>query len=96
LTGRVLLPEREAYSVNADQADASTVYQYFDTLSCVHGKHQMTFGAESRLYQDNYYSNNQERGVLTIENFNDFLLGLRGPRDATSCTGQRSGILTLG
>jgi len=75
------------YSVNADQADASTNWQYFDTLSYVHGKHQMAYGAEARLYQDNYYSNNQERGVLTIENFNDFLLGLAGTSVASGGNG---------
>jgi hypothetical protein len=75
------------YSVNADQADASTNYQYFDNLSYVHGKHQMAYGAEARLYQDNYYSNNQERGVLTIENFSDLLLGLAGTSVASGGNG---------
>ena len=75
------------YSVNADQADADTTYEYFDTLSYVHGKHQMQFGGEARRYQDNYYSNNRTRGTMTIRTFPDFLLGLAGSSVATGGNG---------
>ena len=72
------------YSVNADQADADTTYQYFDTLSWIHGKHQIQAGAEARRYQDNYFSNNRTRGTMTIHSFPDFLLGLSGSSVATA------------
>jgi hypothetical protein len=67
-----------AYSVNADQADANTTWQYFDTLSWTHGKHQIQTGAELRRYQDNYYSNNRMRGEISFHTIQDFLLGLPG------------------
>ena len=82
-----------AYSVNADQADASTTYQYFDTLSWFHGKHQIQLGGEARRYQDNYYSNNRMRGTMTVRTFPDFLLGLSG--DSTAAGGNGSGYSNI-
>lgn len=69
---------RLGYSVNADQADASTTWQYFDNLSWLKGHHSLNFGAEMRRYQDNYYSNNRMRGSIDILSFQNFLLGLSG------------------
>lgn len=81
------------YSVNADQADANTTYQYFDSVSVIHGKHQMTFGAEARRYQDNYYSNNRMRGTTTIQTFQDFLVGRSG--NSVASGGNGSGYSNL-
>ncbi len=67
-----------AYSVNADQADADTNWQFFDTLYWTHGKHQMQFGAQRIRYDDDYYSNNRMRGTITFKTMQDFLLGLAG------------------
>ncbi len=84
------------YSVNADQADADTTYEYFDTLSYVKGKHQMSFGGEARRYQDNYYSNNRTRGTTTIRTFPDFLLGLAGTSVASGGNGSGTSNLYSG
>ncbi|MGA3011565.1 MAG: TonB-dependent receptor [Terracidiphilus sp.] len=75
------------YSVNADQAGWGTTYEYFDTLSWIHAKHQVAMGGEARRYQDNYYSNNRMRGTMTIETFQDFLLGLPGSSTASGGNG---------
>ncbi|MGC9200191.1 MAG: TonB-dependent receptor domain-containing protein [Acidobacteriaceae bacterium] len=66
------------YSVNADQGDWDTTWQYFDTLSWVHGKHQIQAGAEVRRYDDNYYTNNRMRGEISFHTMQDFLLGMAG------------------
>ncbi len=75
------------YSVNADQADADTTYQYFDNVSYIRGKHQMTYGVEARRYQDNYYSNNRMRGTETIHSIADLLIGLSGNSVASGGNG---------
>ena len=53
------------YSVNDDQADNETTWQYFDNTSWLKGRHNMNFGMEMRRYQDNYFSNNNMRGSIT-------------------------------
>lgn len=69
---------RLGYSVNADQADASNTWQFFDNLSWLKGHHSLNFGGEMRRYQDNYYSNNRMRGSIDILSFQNFLLGISG------------------
>jgi len=69
---------RLGYSVNADQADTSNTWQYFDNVSWLKGHHNMNFGVEMRRYQDNYFSNNRMRGSIDILSFQNFLLGLSG------------------
>lgn len=66
------------YSVNDDQADNETTWQYFDNTSWLKGRHNMNFGMEMRRYQDNYFSNNNMRGSIDIISFQNFLLGESG------------------
>ena len=66
------------YSVNADQGVSQNTFHFVDTLSWTRGHHTLRVGAESRRYQDNYYSNNRMRGTLTLQSFGDFLVGLSG------------------
>lgn len=75
------------YSVNDDQADTETTWQYFDNLSWLKGRHNMNFGVEMRRYQDNYYSNNEMRGSIDIISFQNFLLGLSGAPTAQGGNG---------
>ncbi|SNT44223.1 TonB-dependent Receptor Plug Domain [Granulicella rosea] len=74
---------RLGYSVNADQADASNTWQYFDNLSVLKGHHNLNFGVEMRRYQDNYFSNNRMRGTIDILSFQNFLLGQNGVQNGT-------------
>lgn len=78
---------RLGYSVNADQADTSNTWQFFDNLSCLKGHHSLNFGGEMRRYQDNYYSNNRMRGSIDILSFQNFLLGLSGAPTAQGGNG---------
>ncbi len=66
------------YTVSTDQADTENTWQYFDNLSWLKGKHNLTFGTEMRRYQDNYFSNNDMRGTLDFISFQNFMLGLNG------------------
>jgi hypothetical protein len=66
------------YTVSTDQADTENTWQYFDNLSWLKGKHNMTFGVEMRRYQDNYFSNNDMRGTLDFISFQNFMLGETG------------------
>jgi hypothetical protein len=75
------------YSVNADQADAETTWQYFDNVSWLKGKHSLNFGFEMRRYQDNYYSNNRMRGSLDFISIQNFLLGESGASAASGGNG---------
>ncbi len=74
---------RLGYSVNADQADTSNTWQYFDNLSVLRGHHNLNFGAEMRRYQDNYFSNNRMRGSIDTLSFQNFLLGQSGVQNGT-------------
>ena len=74
---------RLGYSVNADQADTSNTWQYFDNLSVLRGHHNMNFGVEVRRYQDNYFSNNRMRGSIDVLFFQNFLLGQNGVQNGT-------------
>jgi len=75
------------YTVSTDQQDAENTWQYFDTVSWLKGKHNMTFGTEMRRYQDNYYSNNDQRGTLDFISFQNFLLGETGASTALGGNG---------
>jgi hypothetical protein len=75
------------YTVSTDQKDAENTWQYFDNVSWLKGKHNMTFGTEMRRYQDNYYSNNDERGTLDFISFQNFLLGETGASTALGGNG---------
>ena len=66
------------YTVSTDQADSENTWQYFDNVSWLKGKHNFVFGIEMRRYQDNYYSNNDERGTLDFISFQNFMLGQSG------------------
>ncbi len=67
-----------AYSVNSDQGVNENTFNWTDTLSWTHGRHNIRGGLEARRYQDNYFSNNRMRGTMTISTFGDFLTGLSG------------------
>lgn len=75
------------YTVSTDQADTENTWQYFDNVSWLKGKHNMTFGTEMRRYQDNYYSNNDQRGTLDFISFQNFLLGETGASTALGGNG---------
>jgi hypothetical protein len=75
------------YTVSTDQQDTSNTWQYFDNVSWLKGKHNMTFGTEMRRYQDNYYSNNDQRGTLDFITFQNFLLGQTGASAALGGNG---------
>src|SRR5258708_17119771 len=66
------------YDTNGDQGVTPTTGHYGDTISWIHGRHQIRGGAEFRRYDDNYYSRNRYRGALTIQSFPDFLIGQSG------------------
>jgi len=66
------------YTVSTDQQDTENTWQYFDNVSWLKGRHNMSFGVEMRRYQDNYYSNDDMRGTLDFISFQNFLLGLSG------------------
>jgi hypothetical protein len=75
------------YTISTDQADTENTWQYFDTVSWLKGKHNMTFGTEMRRYQDNYHSNTEERGTLDFISFQNFLLGESGAPTAQGGNG---------
>ena len=75
------------YTVSTDQEDTENTWQYFDNVSWLKGKHNMTFGTEMRRYQDNYYSNNDQRGTLDFISFQNFLLGESGASTALGGNG---------
>ena len=75
------------YTVSTDQADTENTWQYFDNVSWLKGKHNMTFGVEMRRYQDNYFSNNDMRGTLDFISFQNFLLGENGGATASGGNG---------
>jgi hypothetical protein len=77
------------YTVSTDQSDTENTWQYFDNVSWLKGKHNMTFGVEMRRYQDNYFSNNDQRGTLDFISFQNFLLGETGA--ATTAGGNGTG-----
>ena len=77
------------YTVSTDQQDTENTWQYFDNLSWLKGKHNLTFGMEMRRYQDNYFSNNDMRGTLDFISFQNFLLGQSGV--ATTAGGNGTG-----
>jgi hypothetical protein len=81
--------EELGYTVSTDQADTENTWQYFDNISWLKGKHNMTFGVEMRRYQDNYFSNNDMRGTLDFISFQNFLLGETGA--ATTAGGNGTG-----
>src|SRR6202012_6100353 len=66
------------YTVSTDQSDTENTWQYFDNVSWLKGKHNLTFGTEMRRYQDNYFSNDDMRGTLDIISIQNLLLGLNG------------------
>ena len=75
------------YTVSTDQQDTDNTWQYFDNVSWLKGKHNMTFGVEMRRYQDNYYSNNDERGTLDFINLQNLMLGETGASAALGGNG---------
>lgn len=82
------------YDTNGDQGVFPTTWHYSDTVSWIHGKHNVRVGYEGRRYDDNYYSRNRYRGSLTIPTFNDFLIGLAGTPVAQG--GNGSGFSNIG
>jgi hypothetical protein len=79
--------EELGYTVSTDQSDVENTWQYFDNVSWLKGKHNMTFGMEMRRYQDNYFSNNDQRGTLDFISFQNFLLGESGAATAAGGNG---------
>jgi outer membrane receptor protein involved in Fe transport len=75
------------YTVSTDQADTENTWQYFDNVSWLKGKHNLTFGTEMRRYQDNYFSNDDMRGTLDIISIQNLLLGLNGSPTAQGGNG---------
>jgi TonB dependent receptor len=50
-------------------------YQFSDTLSYVHGRHSLKFGAEFKREQENFNVDFFQRGIVVFLGFNDFLQG---------------------
>jgi hypothetical protein len=50
-------------------------FQYSDTLSYVHGRHTLKFGAEFKREQENFNVDFFQRGVVVFLGFKDFLQG---------------------
>ena len=75
------------YTESTDQSDVETTWQYFDNLSWLKNKHNMTFGTEMRRYQDNYFDNYFERGKLDIISIQNLLLGEAGASTAAGGNG---------
>ncbi len=66
------------YDTNGDQMVKPTTWHFTDTISWIHGRHDVRLGVEYRHYDDNYYSRNRIRGSITIPTMADFLLGRAG------------------
>jgi len=61
-------------NVDAQSAQSSTTLA--DVLSLNHGEHNFRLGGEFLSYQDKITTNNNRRGQIIFQTFNNFLLGL--------------------
>jgi len=75
------------YTESTDQSDVENTWQYFDNVSWLKGKHNMTFGTEMRRYQDNFFDNYFARGTLDFISIQNLLLGESGAPTAQGGNG---------
>ena len=61
---------------NVDVQNAESSTTLVDILSISHGRHTIRTGAEFIFYRDSITTNNNRRGQITFQTFNNFLLGL--------------------
>lgn len=61
---------------NVDQETAESSTTFADVLSLNRGAHSFRFGGQILLYQDRITTNNNRRGQVIFQTFNNFLLGL--------------------
>src|SRR5207302_1471590 len=63
-----------ATNVDAQNDESSTTL--VDILSITRGRHSIRTGAQVIYYRDSLAANNNRRGTITFQSFNNFLLGL--------------------
>ena len=61
---------------NVDSQSSQSSTTLADVLSINHGAHNLRFGGEILLYKDRIVTNNNRRGQISFQTFNNFLLGL--------------------
>jgi hypothetical protein len=60
-------------NVDTENVESSTTL--VDILSMTRGQHDVRTGAQAILYRNNLAANNNRRGAITFQSFNNFLLG---------------------
>ena len=61
---------------NVDQESAQSSTTLADVFSLVRGAHNLRLGGEALLYRDRITTNNNRRGQIAFQTFNNFLLGI--------------------
>lgn len=61
---------------NVDQQSAQSSTTLADVFSLVRGAHNLRLGGEVLLYQDRITTNNNRRGQIAFQTFNNFLIGI--------------------
>ncbi|MEP6912129.1 MAG: carboxypeptidase-like regulatory domain-containing protein [bacterium] len=61
---------------NVDTQNASSATTLVDILSITRGRHSIRTGAQVIYYRNNLTVNNNRRGTITFQSFNNFLLGV--------------------
>ena len=61
---------------NVDTQNVASATTLVDILTIVHGRHTVRTGAQIIYYQNELGANNNRRGTIAFQSFNNFLLGL--------------------
>jgi hypothetical protein len=61
---------------NVDTQNVESSTTLVDTLSLMRGPHSIRTGAQAIYYRNDLAANNNRRGTITFQSFNNFLLGL--------------------
>ena len=60
---------------NVDMQNTASAATLVDILAITHDRHSVRTGAQVIYYRNNLTANNNRRGTITFQNFNNFLLG---------------------